>query len=152
MSDVNILHTFTLGAHAVLHIPASLSSGRICVRAESNILMIVTFSYGDTVEGICACSFSVSQFRRASSSHSACILSQNSVSDCTHQRERERGHSSRKQEGRSGRWQGGNEWIVSSCNLQSPYCWKCHVCLFPCCNVQTSHSWWLITSACQGRV
>ena len=44
--------------------------------------MIETFSWGDTLEGICACSFSVSQFRRASSSHSACILSQNSVSDC----------------------------------------------------------------------
>lgn len=40
-----------------------------------------TFSWGDTVEGIWACSFSVSQFLRASSSHSACILSQNSVSD-----------------------------------------------------------------------
>lgn len=43
--------------------------------------MIVTFSCGETVVGICACSFSVSQFLRASSSHSACILSQNSVSD-----------------------------------------------------------------------
>lgn len=40
-----------------------------------------TFSWGDTVEGIWPCSFSVSQFLRASSSHSACILSQNSVSD-----------------------------------------------------------------------
>lgn len=44
-------------------------------------VMWYTFSWGDTVEGIWPCSFSVSQFLRASSSHSACILSQNSVSD-----------------------------------------------------------------------
>lgn len=42
---------------------------------------VVTFSCGETLGGICACSFSVSQLRLASSSHSACILSQNSVSD-----------------------------------------------------------------------
>lgn len=74
-----------------------------------SFLMTVTFSCGETLAGICACSFSVSQFRRASSSHSACILSQNSVSDCSHQREREREERAQREgRGVSDR----SEWLI----------------------------------------
>lgn len=50
---------------------------------EGDIISL-TFSTGETEGGVgfCWLSDSSSQFLRASSSHSACILSQNSVSDC----------------------------------------------------------------------